>query len=273
MTGSRGFRTVAHMRRAHEHSQRNQPIQNFPTRPMTLLGVWAHPDDESYLSAVLMSRVVKLGGRVVLATATWGEAGGDGDRDELAVLRQHELRTAMAGLCVRDIRMLGYADGYCAEADPAEAVQSIMALIEDVRPDVIVTFGPDGVTGHPDHIAVSRWTTAAAAALGHDRLLYATMTDEFMNEHAGLHAELGVWMGAQPDAVAESDLALRLVPTSRERELKRQALRAHASQTAQLIDMIGSEAFDGWWVDEFFRQPTSDEWSMAREVMESCLVG
>jgi LmbE family N-acetylglucosaminyl deacetylase len=259
-------------RTAHQDSQRNQPVQNFPARPMTLLGVWAHPDDESYLSAVLMSRILRVGGRVVLATATWGEAGGAGDPDELAAVRERELRTAMAGLCVRDIRMLGYADGQCENADAPEAVRSIMALIEDVRPDVIVTFGPDGVTGHSDHIAVSRWTTAAAAALGHDRLLYATMTDEFMNEHEELHSELGVWMGGEPRSVAESDLALRLVPTSRERELKRRALRAHASQTAPLIDLIGAEAFDGWWVDEFFRQPTMPEWSSAAEVMGACLV-
>jgi LmbE family N-acetylglucosaminyl deacetylase len=266
------------MRRAthqHDHahdSHRSSPSQIFPTRPMTLLGVWAHPDDESFMSAVLMSRVLKVGGRVVLATATRGEAGGTGDPEELAVLRERELRTAMAGLCVRDIRMLGYADGECSNADPEEAVRSIVALIEDVRPDVIVTFGPDGVTGHPDHIAVSRWTTAAAAALGHDRLLYVTMTDEFMAQHEWLHAELGVWMGGEPLSVAESDLALRLVPTPRERELKRRALRAHASQTSRLIDLVGADAFDGWWVDEFFRRPTAEEWSAAPEWAEACLV-
>ena len=76
----------------------------------------------------------------------------------------------MAGLCVRDVRFLGYSDGQCADADAEQAIESITVLIEDVRPDVIVTFGPDGVTGHPDHIAVRMWTTAAAAALGHERL-------------------------------------------------------------------------------------------------------
>ena len=172
-----------------------------------------------------MSRVLRVGGRVVLAFATRGEAGGVGDPDALADLRERELRTAMAGLCVRDIRILGYADGECSNADADEAFRAITALIEDVRPDVIVTFGPDGVTGHPDHAAVSAWTTAAAAALGHDRLLYATMTDEFMIQHDALHSELGVWMGDEPSSVAESDLALRMIPTSGERELKRRALR------------------------------------------------
>src|SRR4026209_2661192 len=109
---------------------RPQPSQSFPTRPLTLLGVWAHPDDESYLSAVLMSRVLKVGGRVVLATATRGEAGGADHPDDLAPLRERELRTAMAGLCVRDIRLLGYADGECSNADREEAVRAIVALIE-----------------------------------------------------------------------------------------------------------------------------------------------
>ncbi len=240
---------------------------------MTLLGVWAHPDDESYLSAVLMSRVVKLGGRVVLAMATRGEAGGIGDPDELAVLRERELRTAMSGVCVRDVRFLGYADGQCASADADEAVGSIMALIEEVRPDVIVTFGPDGITGHPDHVAVSGWTTAAAAALGHDRLLYVAMTDEFLTRHESLHSDLGVWMGGEPTSVGENDLALRVVPTPLEQELKSRALRAHASQTGPLIDLIGAEAFDGWWVDEFFRRPTSEEWSIDPKAVEACLVG
>jgi LmbE family N-acetylglucosaminyl deacetylase len=240
---------------------------------MTLLGVWAHPDDESYLSAALMSRVLKVGGRVVLASATRGEGGGDGDPAELAILREQELRTAMSHLCVRDVRFLGYGDGHCATADPTEAIASIAALIKDVRPDVIVTFAPDGITGHPDHIAVSGWTTAAATTVGHCRLLYATMTDEFLRTHDSLHSTLGVWMEGEPRSVAAADLALHVVPTPRELELKGRALRAHASQTRQLIDMIGADAFDGWWVDEFFRRPTAEEWSIDPRAVDACLVG
>jgi len=238
---------------------------------MTLLGVWAHPDDESYLSAVLMSRVLKVGGRVVLATATRGEGGGTGDPQQLAALRERELRTAMAGLCVRDVRILGYADGQCSDADAEQAIGSIIALIEDVRPDVIVTFGPDGITGHPDHVAVSQWTTAAAAAVGHERVLYATITNEFLRRHDELHSSLGVWMEGEPTAMAARDLALHIIPTPRERELKGRALRAHASQVSTLIDIVGADAFDGWWVDEFFRFPTVAEWTAAARRELSCL--
>jgi LmbE family N-acetylglucosaminyl deacetylase len=232
---------------------------------ITLLGVWAHPDDESYLSSILMSRVASGGGRVVMASATRGEGGGAGDPRELAVLRERELRAAMSHIGVDDVRFLGYADGQCSTVDDKAGAGSILDLIEDVQPDVVVTFGPDGITGHPDHVAVSRWTTAAARAVGHDGLLYATMTDDFAHEHHDLHTTLGIWMGGSPHTVAAADLALHVVPaTAHERELKARALRAHASQTAALIDLIGADAFDAWWVDEFFRRPTPAEWAAAR---------
>ncbi len=227
---------------------------------ITLLGVWAHPDDESYLSAALMNRVVNAGGRVILATATRGERGGTAlDPRLLGDLRERELRTAMSILGVDDVRLLDYGDGDCANAAFGEAMHSIADLIEEVHPDVIVTFGPDGITHHPDHMAVSGWTTAAAAAVGHGGLLYATMTDEFARQHNDLHTTLGLWMGGEPCPVSNEDLALHVVPTRREQELKRLALRAHSSQISGLIEMIGADAFDAWWVDEFFRRPTADE--------------
>lgn len=268
MTGVAAFRTVAVMNE-HDGTARQEASiaqdpawggADAPTRPITLLGVWAHPDDESYLSAVLMSRVVNAGGRVVLATATRGESGGSGhDRAGLAVVRERELRAAMSSLGVGDVRLLGHADGHCSTVDTEQATRSIIALIDDVHPDVVVTFGPDGITHHPDHVAVSRWTTAAATAVGHEGLLYATMTDDFVRRHDALHSSIGVWMGGEPRTVAEADLALHVIPTPRERLLKRHALRAHASQTTTLIDIIGAEMFDSWWVDEYFRRPTVDE--------------
>jgi LmbE family N-acetylglucosaminyl deacetylase len=234
--------------------------------PITLLGVWAHPDDEAYLSAAMMNRVVDTGGRVVLATATRGELGGNDDPQLLAAVRERELRQAMSIIGVDDVRLLGYADGECADADFDDAVRSIVSLIDDVRPDLIVTFGPDGITHHPDHIAVSSWTTAAATALDHDGLLYATMTDEFALRHDDLHTKLGVWMAGEPCPVPADDLALHIVPTRRERTLKRSVLRAHASQIAGLIEMIGDEVFDSWWVEEFFRRPTPDEVTTAQRM-------
>ncbi|MGZ4724906.1 MAG: PIG-L deacetylase family protein, partial [Ilumatobacteraceae bacterium] len=131
----------------------HNPIQQPrpTTSRATLLGVWAHPDDEAYLSAATMSRVLSSGGRVVLATATRGERGGTDDPQLLAEIRERELRRAMSIIGVDDVRLLGYADGECADADFDQAAGSIAALIDDVSPDLIVTFGPDGITHHPDH--------------------------------------------------------------------------------------------------------------------------
>src|SRR5690242_7783466 len=124
----------------------------------TLLGVWAHPDDEAYLSAGLMATFRRRGDRVVVVTATLGE---HGTRDpvtwppaRLAARRRVELQDSLAILGVDEVHLLGFEDGHCAEHDATDVVATI---IDDVAPDVIVTFGPDGMTGHPDHRTVSRW--------------------------------------------------------------------------------------------------------------------
>jgi len=235
------------------------PFNATIDRPITLLGVWAHPDDEAYLSSVLMHRVIAAGGRVVLLSATKGELGGTGAADELAGVRANELRAAMSVLGVSDVRFLGYADGGCGEADITVATQSVLEVIEDVGPDLVVTFGPDGITGHLDHIAVSGWTTRAAVAAGCEHLLYATMPDEFARRHEALHERIGIWMDGKPRTVSSPKIALHVVPTPTERRAKAKALRAHASQTSSLIELIGAETFDSWWVDEYFRRPAADE--------------
>src|SRR5215207_4088967 len=128
----------------------------------TLLGVWAHPDDEAYLSAGLMAEYRRRGDRVVVVTATLGEHGtNDPDGwppERLAVLREHELRTSLAAVGVDELHLLGFTDGECAWNDGTAQIADLMA---EVAPDVIVTFGPDGMTNHPDHRAVSAWTTNA----------------------------------------------------------------------------------------------------------------
>ena len=80
-------------------------------------------------------------------------------------------------------------------------------------------------------------------------------------------------MEGEARSIPSDDLALHIVPTARERELKRRALRAHASQVDTLIGRIGEDAFDGWWVDEYFRRPTLDEWADAYPSLATrCLV-
>ena len=137
-----------------------------PDRLGTVLGVWAHPDDEAYLSAGLMALARRAGQRVVVVTATAGEHG------------TRRPRPLAAGACWRPTggprwppasprpassSTTGSATGTAAASScptPRPSPPSAPS-IEAVRPDTIVTFGPEGMTGHPDHCAVSAWTTAA----------------------------------------------------------------------------------------------------------------
>jgi LmbE family N-acetylglucosaminyl deacetylase len=220
------------------------------TLPTTLLGVWAHPDDEAYLSAGLMARVVAAGGRVVCVTATLGEGGAGplgAPRDRLAAVRQAELQASLALLGVSDLRLLGYADGHCAEVPPREPADHLATLMDTLRPDAVVTFGPDGITGHPDHVAVSDWVTQAWLDTGRGELLYATMSDDFLAEWDGLHREIGMYVGHAPEGTPDHEIALRVPLSGHELNRKIAALRAHTSQTSALEAHLGAERFRTWW--------------------------
>ena len=169
-------------------------------RQRTLLGVWAHPDDEAYLSAGLMAEARRNGERVVVLTATLGEHGTSEPRRFppacLRRLRHHELRKSLAAVGVDELRIIGFEDGTCHEREGTAAVADHIA---DVAPDRIVTFGPDGITGHLDHCAVSRWTTDAWSAVRPEAALwYATKTPEFHREFAEVNEAIGLW-NEQPE--------------------------------------------------------------------------
>jgi LmbE family N-acetylglucosaminyl deacetylase len=139
----------------------------------------------------------------------------------------------------------------------------IAGIIEQEHADVVVTFGPDGITGHPDHQAVSRWTIAAACRRPHTELLLATMTDEFLDRNEELHDRIGLSMGPPLRSVAAHELALELVLSDEERHRKALVLDEHASQTVALIELVGRGAFDDWWSREMFRMATGDDLTWA----------
>ncbi len=234
--------------------------------PRRLLGVWAHPDDEAYLSAGLMARVVETGGDVTVLTATRGEKGTDDparyDQPAFAAAREEELRASLAVLGVRDVRFIGLRDGECDLAYQVDAVAAIADVMDDVEPDTIVTFGPDGITNHPDHKAVSRWTTEAWRRRGRGELFYATMTHEHVRRHQQLHDELGIFAdfgGRGPASVGRWCIGLECSLDDAELDLKRAALAAHASQTAPLAALMGEETYRAWWSEETFRAPSACE--------------
>ena len=137
-------------------------------RPMTLVGCFAHPDDETWALAGSFALLVPKGVRGAVWTATRGDAGeiapGTGTRETLAAVREAEERAAMARVGVSDVEFADFADGQVDQADPTALVTAVSAFLEARQPDVVVTMEPDGVTGHPDHRAVTAAVKAAFAA-------------------------------------------------------------------------------------------------------------
>jgi LmbE family N-acetylglucosaminyl deacetylase len=222
----------------------------------TLLGVWAHPDDEAYLSAGLMAAYRRRGDRVAVVTATLGEHGTtDPSRwppKRLAARRHAELRNSLAVLDVDELYVLGYEDGTCAEHDGRDAIAEIMTAVE---PDLVVTFGPDGMTGHPDHRAVSRWATDARAAARPDaQLWYSAVTAEFHRRWGAVNDRVAFFSYVDvPPCTAPSDLTASTRLPDDLLELKVAALGAHRSQTQPLVDLLGPVTYREWWRTESFR--------------------
>ena len=138
--------------------------------------VFAHPDDESLGTGGTLARYAAEGVETSLVTATRGVRGRFGDSGEqpgpdvVGRTREAELREAAGILGVRDVTLLGYPDGALDSVDPNAAQDAIASHLCRVKPHVVITFGPDGAYGHPDHVAISQLTTAAvvrAATMGH----------------------------------------------------------------------------------------------------------
>ncbi|WP_409345520.1 PIG-L deacetylase family protein [Paenibacillus sp. MBLB4367] len=131
-----------------------------------LLFVFAHPDDESFASAGTIAKYCSRGHEAFLICATSGCKGKSGEfeitcRERLALHREQELRNACDLMGITELYLYRYADGSLIEQDRDKMAERIKKTILEVKPHVVVTFPPDGVTGHPDHIAVSRATEQA----------------------------------------------------------------------------------------------------------------
>jgi LmbE family N-acetylglucosaminyl deacetylase len=137
----------------------------------TLLGVFAHPDDEEIGTAGALLACAERGVSVVLVAATSGEAGEISDPtlatpETLAAVREDELRTACELLGFAEPIFLRYPDGAVSTVDPDRLRDDVVSLVRRHRPRVVLTFDANGGYGHPDHIAIHRATLAALAVTG-----------------------------------------------------------------------------------------------------------
>jgi len=134
---------------------------------LKLLAIFPHPDDESLGLGGTLAKYSAEGVGTHLVCATRGERGWSGPEEQnpgleaLGRLREGELRCAAGVLGLREVSFLDYLDGDVDQADPEEIIAKITTHVRRIRPEVVVTFPPDGNYGHPDHIALAQFTAAA----------------------------------------------------------------------------------------------------------------
>ena len=221
-----------------------------------------HPDDECFSTACTMARYASEGAIVSILTLTRGGAGlwngrAAGDLRQLTEVRELELREAARALGVTQVEVLDYPDGALEKIEEVEATRErclsdIVRAIRTYRPQVVVTFGPEGVYGHPDHKVVSRLTVEACSLAGDPA--------RFELESAALgitpwYPSKLYFQSATPATVRALDLPAPAPITTRIRtdsfeEAKLRAFSAHRSQTQEweplkkIIDgLAGEEVF------------------------------
>jgi LmbE family N-acetylglucosaminyl deacetylase len=223
----------------------------------TTLGIWAHPDDEVFVAGGLLADAARRGERVVCLHMTSGEAGlSNGRRTPpmtLATIRRHELDASLACLGVEEQRYFDYSDGCLSLTSRGSAIERLHNVLDEVQPDTIVTFGADGVTGHPDHRVLSSWVTGALWFWNQPdaRLCHAAVSPEWKSSFVPALNEFDAFWPGYPQTSPLPDLVLEL-----DEDLlgaKVEALRAHSSQMAPFFDAYGDDFMRAMASTECFR--------------------
>lgn len=225
----------------------------------TILGLWAHPDDEAFSSAGLMHRALKNDQKVVCITATRGEAGVQNEdlwpAEKLADIRSLELKASLAEIGPIEHYFLGYSDGQCANINDELALEKILEIAERVAPDTLVTFEPNGVTGHSDHKTVSRWADLLASRLPNKPLVLQSVVESTYYEKYGkeLDKKFDIYFATdKPICIAKSDADLYIKLNTEEIGAKRRALKAQISQTNKLFEKLSDPEIEKNICEECF---------------------
>lgn len=230
-----------------------------------LMAVFAHPDDETFSIGGTLAKIASDELEISLVVATRGEEGQiaaavDADRSNLGEIRESELNCAARALGVDRLHLLGYRDSGM-QGDPAnehpqafinapaaEVTARLVALIRAHRPEVVITFEPNGGYGHPDHIAIHRYTREAFSAAADPsaypetgeawevgRLYYTAIPRSFFDEMRERMVEAGIdtseldWLDSDQNHWTEEDIDL-IVDVSGSVEDKWAALECHQTQ-------------------------------------------
>jgi LmbE family N-acetylglucosaminyl deacetylase len=225
----------------------------------TILGLWAHPDDETFMSGGLMAQAIANGQQVMCVTATKGEAGVyDSIRwpaETIGAQRALELADALRIIGVQYHEWLHYTDGACRSVPDDTAVGQIVQAIGRYQPDTIITFPPDGLTGHEDHKTVSRWARLVAQKLPKPpRVLYAVNSVSMYENHLKEADEkLNIYFNLdKPDLYQDSecDLVAALSPDALLKKCR--GFEAMPSQYAAWLELFSFDYLRRAFANEYY---------------------
>lgn len=237
-----------------------------------ILFCFAHPDDESFSGVGTACRYGAIGAEIVVVTATRGEAGQAGDpplcmKEELPARREAELRAAIEIAGIQHLYLLGYRDRELADAPPEEIRGRLVQLIRRHRPQIVITFDPNGFNLHPDHVAVGRFASDAVASAADPRWVPGAGPAHLVQRLS--------WTSPIPpwDAARSSDLARQpgvdfVIDIEPWRQRKAAALRAHRTQHVSIeryffsqpdVDrLLSLETYRQAWGPALLRRPLDD---------------
>ena len=209
-----------------------------------ILAVFSHPDDETSTCAGTFARYAREGVEIYVVTATRGELGtlGTGglvvERDELPAVREAELRTVLQMCGVQPPILLNYRDQELVHADLEVLAARVASIMERVKPDVLITWGPTGISNHDDHVVIHRATVEAfhrysSSADVPPRLFFVAITEEVAERfEIVLH-------GSEKSPTVIMDI-------TDDKSIKLEALRTYRSQedAQELAEMLEAGGFD-----------------------------
>lgn len=199
----------------------------------TMLFVFAHPDDESHWGSGVAIKYHEEGVRTTLVTATRGERGTNGNLctvDELPAVRESELREAARILQFDRLEILSYRDKELSGAPPDEIRRTLVGIVRQERPSIVVTFDPNGITLHADHLAISRFVSDALPAAA-DARFYPDLGEPWQVSRLLWTPPVLPWDEGEFPPRPGVDF---LIDTSKWWEPRAAALRAHRTQRATL---------------------------------------
>ncbi|MFN7926405.1 MAG: PIG-L deacetylase family protein [Blastocatellia bacterium] len=213
------------------------------TETPTILAVLAHPDDESLVAGGTLARYAAAGVRVALLCATRGEWGPISDEqladyETLGQVREQELRAACDVLGVQWLRFMNLPDGgvrWAMEEESYNALGQLTHALQELAPQTVITFGPDGLYGHDDHIAIGQLTSQAVAQVSPTtKLYYAACPKGLMSALAARLQEAGLPANLWDIPPGEFGVPAELITTEIDVrdfvDRKLAALRCHRTQ-------------------------------------------